>query len=429
MNINNGSVIIEGMYKHRLLTDRFKRLISYFPAVVVTGARQVGKSTFVKHVLGPGADYVLFDPVEDVENARAEPHLFLNNHQTPLILDEIQYVPELVPVIKRRIDANRSPGQYVLTGSQQWSVMKSIAESLAGRAVFLDLNGFSLQEIAQNRTTSWLERWLDTPTLETLQATSLIALDHSLYETLWRGFLPEATLMPLDLVNDFHKAYFRTYIERDARQFADVSDWQQFSRFMRLVAALTAQEINYSQVGRDIGLNPQTAKRWLDILKATFQWFEVSAYSNNAIKRVSSKPKGYLSDTGMACFSQAISTPGAIAAHPLWGALFESAVVNELRKQLGLMKSQVNMYHWRAYSGAEVDLILERDGCYYPIEIKATSAPKRKHTTGISAFRTAYPGLNIASGLVIGPIEKPMPLSEIDMAMPWHAFLPSPEKQ
>lgn len=406
------------MFKKREISEKLKKLTEYFPAIVITGARQVGKSTLVKHIFKQ-ADYVLFDPLQDIENARKEPDLFLNNHPNPVILDEIQYSPELVPAIKRRIDADRKAGQFILTGSQQWSVMKSISESLAGRAVILDLYSFSLGEIAENKSKPWLLAWLENQDASVAVKSDKLQTGMPLYELLWRGFLPEATLMPLEHVNNFHNSYLRTYLERDARQFAEVSDWALFSRFVGLMAALTAQEINYSQVGRELGLTPQTSRNWLDILKATFQWFDVPAFHGNTIKRISSKTKGYIADTGLVCHAQAISSPQAIGAHPLWGALFETAVVNEIRKQCSLLNPMPNMYHWRTHREAEVDVILERDGIFYPIEIKATARPSRRDTSGIRAFRSTYPDIKIAKGLVVAPTEAFIQLSEDDYAMPW----------
>ncbi|MBN2134829.1 MAG: ATP-binding protein [Acidobacteria bacterium] len=408
------------MYHERILTDRLHRLFSVFPVVVVSGARQVGKSTFLANTLGMKMNTVVFDPVIDIENARMDPELFLSNRTPPVILDEIQYAPELVPAIKRRIDRDRSAGQYILTGSQQWGVMRTISESLAGRAVFLDLEGFNLAEIThEKRQDTWLDKWIGDPVdfLKTFSGRCLTKT--TLYEQLWRGFFPEAQFIPLDTIPDFHVAYQRTYIERDARQFADVSNWQLFGRFLRMTAALTAQEVNYSQIGRELGLTPQTARRWLDILKATFQWVELEPFSGNAIKKVSGKPKGYISDTGLACSVQAISSPMAIAGHPLWGALFETAAVAEVRKQCSFMSPRPRMYHWRTYGGAEVDIIIEYDGRFYPIEIKAKSNPSRGDTSGISAFRQQYPDIPVERGLVLAPIERPNRISEKDYAVPW----------
>ncbi|MBN2107661.1 MAG: ATP-binding protein [Deltaproteobacteria bacterium] len=408
------------MYIERTLTQKLKQLASVFPAVVVTGARQVGKSTLLQHVFGDTADSVVFDPVLDIENARHDPELFLNNHRTPLILDEIQYAPELVAAIKRRIDINRAAGQYIITGSQQWGVLKVIAESLAGRAVFVELEGFSLAEIAVSQAHhSWLSAWLQDPSGFLAATPARLPLEATLYEQLWRGWLPEARFLPLENIPDFYTAYLRTYIERDVRLLAEVSDWQLFGRFVRISAALSAQEINYSHLGRELGLNPKTAERWLAILRATYQWYEIPAYSGNTVKRISGKSKGYIADTGLACTAQAISSPRAIGGHPLWGALFETAVAGEIRKLCAALSPKPNIYHWRTHAGAEVDLVLERDGIFFPIEIKAGTNPAAGDVSGIAAFRKTYPGLHIEKGLVIAPVNKIIALSENDYAIPW----------
>lgn len=412
------------MYLERSATSRLHSLLGAFPVVVVAGARQVGKSTLLDHALADTAESVVFDPVIDIENARQDPELFLDNHQTPLVLDEIQYAPELLGPIKRRVDGDRRPGQYVLTGSQQWGVLRSVAESLAGRAAFLDLEAFSLAEACERTDARhWLHAWLEDPIRTADKGVDRLAGQYALYERLWRGWLPEAHFLALDAVPDFQLAYQRTYIERDVRLMADVSDSQQFGRFMRLAAALTAQQINHSQLGREIGVTPQTAQRWLDILKATFQWYEIPAYSGNTIKRISSKPKGYVGDTGVACWSLAISSPHAVASHPAWGAVFETAVVAEVRKAVALLAMKPNVYHWQTHGGAEVDLLLERDGVFYPIEVKAASRPSRGDTTGIAAFRKTYPDLNVGPGLVVAPCNGLEQLSETEYAMPWDAVI------
>jgi len=404
----------------RLASHRLQRLFEQFPAVVVVGARQVGKTTLLRHLFGATAEVVTFDPVSDVENARREPDLFLGNHRTPLVLDEIQFAPELVAALKRHIDRDRRPGQYLLTGSQQWEVLKRLAESLAGRAVFLELEGFALAEIAGRSTgKSWLERWLEDPDEFLAARPARLPATRPLYERLWRGFLPEAELLPADVLAEFHAAYQRTYIERDARLAGDVADWQLFGRFFRLAAALTAQEINASQLGRDLGITAQTARRWLDMLHATFQWHVVPAWSTNAVKRVSQKPKGYLADSGLACAALRISSPGALADHPSLGAIFETAVVSEIRKLAAILPSRPILHHWRSHGGAEVDLLLERDGILFPIEVKATARPGSGDARGIAAFRAAYPRRRIAHGLVLAPTETVARLSEGVTALPW----------
>ncbi len=408
------------MYINRSTSEKLIKLSGAFPVVVITGARQVGKSTLLEHLFRDKADIVVFDPVIDIENARQDPELFLNNHPTPIVLDEIQYAPELIPVIKRRVDKNRSPGQYIITGSQQWGVLKAMSESLAGRCVFLDLASLSLNEISRKHDgRTFISAWLNSPSDFLLSSPERLPIVEPLYKLLWKGWMPETQFIDQDLIPDFYSAYIRTYIERDVRLLANISDFQLFGRFVRLLAALSGQEINYSQLGRELGLSPKTAGTWLDILVATFQWFEIPSYSGNTVKRISGRPKGYISDTGLACMSQAISTPSAIGSHPNMGALFETAVVGEIKKQISILSPKPNLYHWRSHGGGEVDLIIERDGLFYPIEIKLKSNPSRKDTTGISSFRKTYPRLKIEKGLVMCPSERIIQLSESDYAVPW----------
>ncbi|HET6428170.1 MAG TPA: ATP-binding protein [Phycisphaerae bacterium] len=406
-------------YKERILSGKLRRMVERFPVVVVAGARQVGKSTLLEHVLA-GWDSVVFDPAVDVGAAREDPELFLANHPSPLILDEIQYAPELVASIKRSVDRDRQPGRYVLTGSQQWSVLKSASESLAGRAVFLDLEGFCLSEVAEAACERhWLARYLADPEAFVADPPARLPSHRPVFEQLWRGFLPEADSLERDWIGEFYRAYLRTYIERDVRVLADVSDWQQFGRFVRLAAALTSQEINHSQLGRELGMTPQTAQRWLAMLKATFQWFEIPAYHGSTIKRISTKPKGFIADTGLACSLQMISTPQTLSGHPMAGALWETAVAAEIRKLSGTLATPPSLYHWRSHGGGEVDLLLERDGRLYPIEAKLASRPVRDDTRGITALRNTYPSLPIAPGLIISPAERFTRISETEYALPW----------
>jgi hypothetical protein len=410
------------MYLERCATERLRQLFAAFPVVVVSGARQVGKTTLLRHAF-PDLDYVVFDPSLDVENARSEPDLFLHGHRPPLILDEIQYAPELVSALKRRIDeAEARPGMYLVTGSQQWQVMQTLAESLAGRAAFLDLQGFSLQELAgADARSGWLEPWLHDPDgFMAAQPQPAKFAERPLWEWLWRGTMPGAHGLDLALVPDFWTGYHRTYVERDARMAGAVDDWQRFGQFVRLMSALTAQEVNASQLGRDIGVTPQTARRWLAILAGTFQWIEHPAFSRNTVKRVSSKPKGYLTDTGLVCYHAHISSPAALGGHPLAGALFETALVNEVRKRASLLPGSTAFSHWRSAGGAEIDLLLERDGVLHPFEVKLTGNPLRRDASGIAAFRKSHPELRVGKGALLCGVERPFWVTEDVAALPWN---------
>ena len=407
------------MYRHRALSERLARLSGAFPVVVVSGARQVGKTTLLRHVF-PDHDYVVFDPSLDREDARREPDLFLRNHPAPVILDEIQYAPEVVSAIKRHVDRNsHQAGQYLLTGSQQWQVLRSLAESLAGRAAFLDLYGFSLQELGNARA-GWLSRWLEKPDDFLDWARRTDKYDGNVQQWLWRGFLPRASELDESLIPDFWTGYHRTYVERDARIAGDIHDWQEFGRFVRLMSALTAQEINYSHLGREIGMTPQTARRWLKVMEGTYQWFELPAFSGNPTKRVALRPKGYLADTGLACHHAQISSPQALGGHPLFGPLFETAMVCELIKQASTLPTRPAFHHWRTAGGAEVDLLLERDGLLHPIEIKLTANPTRRQASSINAFRDAHPHLKVHPGVLICAADEPRWITDHVIAIPWN---------
>jgi len=412
------------MFKSRTLTKRLESAVKTFRVVVVSGARQTGKTTILRRLF-PGWDFVTFDPVTDVENARADPDLFLDNHPPPLILDEVQYSTEVVAALKRRVDrAGDRPGQYILTGSQQWQVMRVLAESLAGRAVFVDLHGLSVSEQADAPLAGWLPRWLAEPKSEVLLPGRRAGL--ALYRWLWRGSLPGNLTVEDSWIPAFWEAFKRTYIERDARAMSELEDWQQFGLFLRLAGALTAQEVNFSQFGREIGITPRTARRWLSILSGTFQWYESPAWQGNTVKRVSSKPKGFLGDTGLVCHGQRISTPEALGGHPLLGSLFETAVINDVRSQTSLLPMEPGFWHWRSAGGAEVDLILEVDGRLYPVEVKLTSNPRPRDASGIHAFRSTYPGQALSDGLVVCAVEAPRRIAEDVVAVPWDWLVGAP---
>jgi predicted AAA+ superfamily ATPase len=288
--------------------------------------------------------------------------------------------------------------------------------------VFLDLEGFSLQELAgRGGASGWLERWLHAPDDHVAaRPTTENTATQPLWDWLWRGFLPGVQELASDLVPEFWTGYQRTYVERDARLAGEVNDWQQFGLFIRLASALTAQEVNYSQLGREIGMTPQSARRWLHVLQGTFQWWEVAAFKGNLVKRVSSKPKGYLSDTGLACHLAQLTKAGSLGGHPLTGALFETALAQEIRKQSSCLPGRSAFHHWRSAGGAEVDLLLERDGWFYPFEVKLTANPTRRDASGLAAFRESYPHLKVGKAAILCATERSFWLADDVAALRWN---------
>ena len=395
-------------YKKRLIEDKLDVYIKSFACTLVTGARQVGKSTLIKHLVGRKFRTFVFDPVQDLYGVKADPDLFLRNNPPPLVLDEIQYVPELVPALKRYIDENRHPGMYVITGSQQWEVMTKLSESLAGRVAMLELPSFCGQEIAETADQPcWLNQWLEA-TVDGIDAgiSSLAgrrSSEDSATHRIWRGGFPEVQTLSSQVIPGWMQGYVSTYLQRDIRALLNVRDETQFAAFLGLCAALTGQECNYEQLGRDIGLSSPSAKRWIGILRGTFQWLEIPAYSNNHIKRLSSRPKGYLADTGLACYLMRLSSPEAVQGHPAFGALFETMVVTECYKQIQNLDMIPVMHHYRQHSGTEIDLLIEKDGRFFPVEVKASSYPRPMDARSMKTFRdnvgtAAMPGLIIYAG-------------------------------
>lgn len=406
-------------YKKRLLEDKLTLLSQHFPIIVLTGARQVGKSTLFKH-LHSEAQHIVFDPVIDIGNARQDPELFLNHLRLPVILDEIQYAPELLPAIKRRVDEKPGFGQYWLTGSQNLSVLKSVSESLAGRAAILSLYPMTLAEYYDSAT-SWLASFFADPQAFLKKQHSLLTQtnEQTLVSVVWKGGYPGLMTIDNSLQADALESYFRTYIERDVRLISEVSDLQLFARFVELLANLTAQEILFNHLGRELGISPQTAQRWVNLLKSTYQWLDIPPYAGNTIKRISGKSKGYFVDTGMCCYLMHISTANALLGHPKLGSLFETFIVNDILRQFPLLPGKPAVYHWRSHGGAEVDLVLELDNIFYLIEIKCKTQPNKNDIRGIQAFRATYPHLKYAPALVICAAKQVLPLGDDCFAVPF----------
>jgi predicted AAA+ superfamily ATPase len=404
-------------YHYRLIESVLKKAELYFPVIVLTGSRQVGKSTLLTH-MHPDIEHITFDPVVDVGNARLDPEFFLHNLKTPVILDEIQYAPELLSVIKRLVDNNPKPAQYWLTGSQNLQLLKTVSESLAGRAAVFELWPLTIGEIYQEPK-PWFVSFLQNPEAFLQSPLTRFKSIPSLYDIIWRGGYPGLLGIESDIATHALNSYLRTYVERDVRLVAEVTDLQEFSRFVQFLANLTAQEINFSQLGREIGILPQTAQRWLNVLKATYQWTSIQPYFGNSLKRIAGKQKGYFIDTGMVCHLMRITSPGALMGHPSLGALFETLIAQDLMRQMMLMSPAPNVYHWRTHGGAEVDLIFEIDNVFYPVEIKCTFRPQSSDTRGIAAFRETYPHLHIGPGLIIAPTETAFPMKNNCFCIPF----------
>lgn len=411
-------------YRSRIQEQLILQAASYFKVILLVGARQVGKTTLLTH-LWPQAPLFVFDPFQDLYRAKSDPDLFLQDRPQPLILDEVQFVPELLSAVKRKVDLTDAKGQYLMTGSQQMSILKSFSESLAGRVAIMEIRPLIPQEQFDLDLTqsNWLLTYLNDPSTLITKFQGVSSSLPSVFSLMWRGGMPGTIDLADGLLSTYFSSYIQTYIERDVRMLENISNLVDFSKFFTIMAALTAQEVNYAQLGREAGISAPTAQKWLRLLQYTYQWHEVPAFHGNAIKRVVGKPKGYFSDTGLASHLLRLSSPDSIFLGNISGSLFETFCFNLIKTLASVLPGSMNIYHWRSQAGSEVDLLLEMDGKFYPIEIKCKSNPIGHDARGILAFRQSYPHLQVMPGLVLHAGTHCYRLGEHAIALPWHSLM------
>jgi predicted AAA+ superfamily ATPase len=360
--------------KPRTLSRAIERAIRTFPAVVVTGPRQSGKTTLLRtQFKGTHAFVTLEDP--DIRiRAKEDPHQFLERYKPPVIIDEIQYVPELLSFIKTRIDERRKPGQWLFTGSQHFGLMQGISQSLAGRAAVLSLLPFSLAErIGRGDLTSPVSDWI-----RGLDARSSREPKISLGEVLLRGNYPEiASRRSVDR-QIWCGSYIATFLERDVRNLAHIGDLSQFERFLKLCAIRTGQLLNLSDLARDIGISVPTAKRWLSVLEAGYQVFLLYPYYQSLGKRLVKSPKLYFNDTALAAYLLGLQDPETLLQSPSFGHLFETLIITDVLKRFLHHGTLPSLYYLRTRDGLEVDLVIEvgQKLCLFEIKSSMTAWPK-----------------------------------------------------
>ncbi len=385
--------------------------------VLLLGARQVGKSTLIKNIF-PDLQYFVLDPVFDEFNLKNQPDLFLKSFPSPLILDEVQFYPELLSALKRFVDQTNRAGQYILTGAHNFSMLKKVSESMAGRVAILDLHPMTFLERYQITAPYWIDLLLAGEPL--VGAISPAFVSDSIYDILWKGQLP-GRISKTDSYNEtFFSSYIRTYIERDVRVLADIKNIDDFSKFIRLIALLSGQEINMAELGRELGIANSTALIWKAVLKNSFLWNELEPYHGNALKRLSKKPKGFLFDTGLMCHLLMIDSALMLAKHPRVGAIFETWIVNTLLYYLKARSSRPFFYHWRTAYGQEVDLILEHQGQLYPIEIKFKTQLDPRDIKGLAAFMNTHE--NAAIGIIVYAGDVCRYVKDNIVAVPWNGI-------
>lgn len=403
-------------YRPRRLAAALKRALRTFPAALVTGARQSGKTTLLRNELARHR-YVSLERPDARARALSDPEGFLNDAGTPLVLDEIQYAPVLLHHIKDRIDEDRRPGRYVLTGSQTFALMRGVSQSLAGRIAVLSLDPLSAGEAAGAPEASAPDRLLSR-VFGPGKGPAHRPPPPPTADWLLRGGYPEPRLNRRVDRGLWFASYVQSYLERDVRDLLRVADLESFRRFLFLVATRTGQLLNLAELGGELGVSAPTVRRWLSVLQTSQVVYLLKPYHRNLGKRIRKSSKLYLTDPGLATFLLGLHTRSAVEQGPSLGPLVETAVVAEWVKAFRGAGLEPPLSFWRASDGREVDLVIEYGGRVHAIEVKATETPVPAHAASLAAF-AALAGRGTRAALACR-ISAPMALRPGVRAVPWH---------
>ena len=403
------------MYIERHAEKTIKKLSKMFGAVLVTGSRQVGKTTLLRNAV-PSAKWISLDDPILLNSAQEEASTFLKNYNLPVFIDEIQYAPQLFQQIKILIDRSNEKGLFFLSGSQQFHMMKNVSESLAGRVGIITLPCISLRE---EYKINFYEPFIPTEEYFELRKNYLYKISiPEIWQKIHRGRMPQLVANEDHDWQMFYGAYVRTYIERDVHDLTQVGDEGKFLRFMISTAARTGSLLNLAEIARDVGISQPTAERWLSVLAASNIVYLLQPYFSNVVKRAVKTPKIYFLDTGLAAYLTRWNTPETLQHGAMSGAFFESWVISEIVSSYynsGILEPP--LWFYRDKDMKEIDLLIERDGILYPIEIKKHSDTTTKD---ISAFNVLdkISDIKRGSGGVICTYENLTPLREVDKIIP-----------
>lgn len=400
------------MYIKRTIEKKLKYMSEHFPVVMLCGARQVGKTTVLKKITEDieNIQYVTLDYPRVRQLAKDDPELFLQQYSYPLIIDEIQYAPELLSYIKIMVDATGKNGMYYLTGSQMFHMMNNVSESLAGRVGVLSMYSMSRREIEEKEEVPFHPHNVKNQNSE--DSISMI------FDKLMRGGMPRLICDDELDAEDYYGSYIQTYIERDIRELINVQNESKFLKFISCVAARTSQEVNLSDLAKDVEIDRKTADAWLSIMVTSGIVVLLSPYSGNTIKRIVKRPKLYFMDTGLACYMSRWNNARALEVSAMAGAMFENYIVSEIIK--GYANSGIDiksrLMYYRDNNGKEIDLLLLENGKVYPIEIKKSADPGRGALKNFSVLESFQE--EIGEGTVLCMSSMIIPLDENNKIVP-----------
>ena len=405
-------------YIKRHIEKVVERVSKRKPVLIITGARQVGKTTMLKHY-NKDLNYVTMNTTVVRQRAKDDPSRFFEYNKLPIIVDEIQKSPELFEYIKDIVDAKDMLGQFYLTGSQVFALMKNVSESLAGRAGIIQLLGLSLREI---KSTDYYEPFLPTSTHVKAMRNVIknrLELDEIL-KIIHKGSYPELYKFDTDLKgwNDYHSAYFQTYIEKDVREIINLQDEMAFVKFVKAVAARTGQQLNLNALSEICGKDVKTMRKWLSVLQTTGLVYLLEPYFNNINKRLQKTPKLYFLDTGLACYLLGWHSTNQLYEGAMWGQIFETWVIAEIIKSYyNDGRTLLPLYYYRDRDSNEIDLIIEQDGTLYPIEIKTTSDPGSQLVKTFKLLEKV-PDKKVGEGAVICLAKDVLPIGTNNWVIP-----------
>ncbi len=401
----------------RTAVSRIEELSKHFPVIMVCGARQTGKTTLLKEFARKNGkiNYVTLDYPVLKQLAKSDPELFLQQYETPLIIDEIQYAPELLPFIKINVDRKNTSGQYFLTGSQMFHAMKNVSESLAGRVAVISLYSLSYSEISGKDSKAFLPE--EVPFSEQKRTISEV------FGQIYRGGMPKLSADKEISSEDYFGSYMQTYLERDIRDLINIRDEERFLRFISCVAARTAQEVNLSDISKDIGIDSKTADSWLSVLVSSGIVFLLSPFSANTVKRIVKRPKLYFMDTGLACYLSLWNNPRALELSAMSGAMFETYVVSEIIKSYANAGVDVRsrLCYYRDNNSKEIDLLIVQNGKIFPIEIKKSANPGRESLKNFNVIH-GLSNFEVGKGCILCMAASTLPLDSMNSLIPIDAI-------
>lgn len=367
-------------YINRAMEATFKRMAQEFSVVLLTGPRQVGKTTMLKRLAeaeGVNREYVTLDDITEREMAKNDPKLFLQLHKPPVFIDEVQYAPELFPYIKIYVDEHQQAGDFWLTGSQIFKLMDGVQESLAGRVCLLHMSPLSQAEACGCTSEPFT---VDFERLLMRSKAVAPASIQEVFERIWRGGMPAIVSGVKKEQAAVYSSYISTYIDRDVKEIADRVDSFKFLNFVTVVAALTSQMVNYKTIADAVEISVPTVKNWLNILERLGIIFYLHPYSNNLLKRMVTKPKLYFYDSGLVAYLTKWTDSETLMNGAMSGAILENFVVSEIVKSYQNAGLEPFIYYYRDKDNKEIDIVLERNGTLYPLEVKKTMMPDKRWT-------------------------------------------------